>query len=185
VLEAWRRFVFDLGACRCQNIKCSGRGSRYGGGETARDSSEAEPHPRGRPALERGGDSPVGASSPRARQNLTRGGRPPLERGGVSLVRCCAPRAKRSFARGWPGLAALVGRWGRQVRGPLPLGHECVFVFCEFVCIICERNGVSPGCLGDPYGCPRQQDHHRDPTSTLILAPGTPTWSSMQGSHVV
>jgi hypothetical protein len=153
---------------------------------------------RDRKRLKRGGASPAGASSPRARRRLTRGGvqpsseaephsrgRPPLERGGVSLVRCCAPRAKRSFARGWPGLAALVGRWGRQVRGPLPLGHECVFVFCEFVCIICERNGVSPGCLGDPYGCPRQQDHHRDPTSTLILAPGTPTWSSMQGSHVV
>jgi hypothetical protein len=28
------------------------------------------------------------------------------------------------------------------------------------------------------------QDHHRDPTSILLLAPGTPTWSSLQGSHV-
>jgi hypothetical protein len=28
------------------------------------------------------------------------------------------------------------------------------------------------------------QDHHWDPTSTLILARGTPTWSSMKGSHV-
>jgi hypothetical protein len=134
--------------------------------------------PQARRRLTRGGVQPSSEAEPHSR------GRPPLERGGVSLVRCCAPRAKRSFARGWPGLAALVGRWGRQVRGPLPLGHECVFVFCEFVCIICERNGVSPGCLGDPYGCPRQQDHHQDPTLTLILAPGTPTWSSMQGSHV-
>jgi hypothetical protein len=28
------------------------------------------------------------------------------------------------------------------------------------------------------------QDHHRDPTLILLLAPGTPTWSSLQGSHV-
>jgi hypothetical protein len=26
-------------------------------------------------------------------------------------------------------------------------------------------------------------DHHRDPTLILLLAPGTPTWSSLQGSH--
>jgi hypothetical protein len=70
----WRGFVFDLGACMCQNIKCSSRGSRYRGGEPVRASSEAETHPRGRPALERGGTSPEGASDPRARWNLTRGG---------------------------------------------------------------------------------------------------------------
>jgi hypothetical protein len=28
------------------------------------------------------------------------------------------------------------------------------------------------------------QDHHRDPSLILLLAPGTPTWSSVQGSHV-
>jgi hypothetical protein len=28
------------------------------------------------------------------------------------------------------------------------------------------------------------QDHHRDPTLILILALGTLTWSSMQGSHI-
>jgi hypothetical protein len=32
--------------------------------------SGAETHPRGRQTLERGGDSPEGASSPRARQRL-------------------------------------------------------------------------------------------------------------------
>jgi hypothetical protein len=63
-------FVFDPGACKCQDIKYSGWGSRYGGGEPARASSEAKPHPRGRPALERGGTSPEGASDPRARRNL-------------------------------------------------------------------------------------------------------------------
>jgi hypothetical protein len=63
-------FVFDPGACKCQDIKCSGWGSRYGGGEPVRASSEAESHPRGRPALERGGTSPEGATSPRARRSL-------------------------------------------------------------------------------------------------------------------
>jgi hypothetical protein len=132
---AWRGFVFDSGACMCLNIKCPGRGSRCGGGEPVRASSEAEtrsrgvwpssevePCSRGRPALERGEASPKGASSPRARWNLTRGGvqpsneaephpmgHPALERGRVSLLRCCAPRAKRSFARGWLGLTVLVG----------------------------------------------------------------------------
>jgi hypothetical protein len=40
-------FVFDLRACRCQSIKCPGRGSRYGGGEPVGASSEAETRPRG------------------------------------------------------------------------------------------------------------------------------------------
>jgi hypothetical protein len=61
-------------------------------------SSEAEPHPKGRPAL---------------------------ERGGVLLVWCRAPRANLSFARGWLGLIVLVGRWGRQDRGPLLLICDC------------------------------------------------------------
>jgi hypothetical protein len=67
---AWRGFIFDLGACMCQNIKCSGRGSRYGGGEPVRASSEADTRSRGGLALERGGASPEGASSPRARRSL-------------------------------------------------------------------------------------------------------------------
>jgi hypothetical protein len=77
----------------CQNIKCSGRGSGCGSGEPARASSEAESHPRGHPALERGEVSPEGASSPRARQNPTRGGVQPLSEtksrwhGGVPLER--------------------------------------------------------------------------------------------------
>jgi hypothetical protein len=93
---AWHGFVFDLGACMCQNIKCSGRGSRYGCGEPVRASSEAEIRSRGYLALERGGASPEGRTA--------------LKQGEVSIVRCCAPRAKRSFARGWLGLTVLVGR---------------------------------------------------------------------------
>jgi hypothetical protein len=49
---AWRGFVFDLGACMCQNIKCSGQGSRCGSGEPMRASSEAESRSRGCLALE-------------------------------------------------------------------------------------------------------------------------------------
>jgi hypothetical protein len=70
----WHGFVFDLGAFMCQNIKCSGRGSRYGGGEPVRASSEAETRSRMRLALERGGALPEGATSPRVRRSLTRGG---------------------------------------------------------------------------------------------------------------
>jgi hypothetical protein len=68
-------------------------------------SSKAEPHLRGCPALERGGTSPEGASGPRARRNLTRGGvrpsseaephprgRPTLERGGTSPKGASGPR---------------------------------------------------------------------------------------------
>jgi hypothetical protein len=29
-----------------------------------------------------------------------------------------------------------------------------------------------------------EQDHHRDPTLILLLASGTPMWSSLQGSHI-
>jgi hypothetical protein len=88
-----------------------------------RASSEAESRSRGSLALERGRVSPEGASSPRARQSLARGGvqpsneaeshprgRPSLEQGGALSVWCRIPRAKRSFARGGLGLSVLVGR---------------------------------------------------------------------------
>jgi hypothetical protein len=123
--STWRGFVFDSGTCMCQNIKCSGQGSRYGGGEPVKASSKAETHPRG-------------VSGPRVRRNLTRGGVwpsseadphprgcPALERGGTSIVWSCAPRAKRSFARGWLGLTVLVGRWGHQDCGPLLPSRDC------------------------------------------------------------
>jgi hypothetical protein len=61
-------------------------------------SSEAEIRPRRRPALERGGDSPKGASGPRARWR---------SRGAAS-----GPRARRKFSRGAPRLDA---RWAAEV----------------------------------------------------------------------
>jgi hypothetical protein len=63
-----------------------------------RPSSEAEIRPRGRPALELGGDSLEGASDTRARQR-SRGAAP-------------GPRARRKSARGVPRLAA---RWDAEV----------------------------------------------------------------------
>jgi hypothetical protein len=135
-------FVFDPGACKCQNIKCSGRGSRCGGGEPARASSEAESRPRGRPTLERGGTSREEATSSRARRNLTRGGnwplseaephprgRPALERGGVLSVRRCAPRAKRSSARGW--LSRMFWWAAGATRAVVPC-HWAVIIFSVF-----------------------------------------------------
>jgi hypothetical protein len=45
-------------------------GSGCGNGKLVRASSEAESHLRGRPALERGGVSPEGASNPRTRRSI-------------------------------------------------------------------------------------------------------------------
>jgi hypothetical protein len=58
-------------------------------------SSEAEPHPRGRPALERGGTSPKGACS-LERGGASPEGHPALERGGPSPEGASNPRARRS-----------------------------------------------------------------------------------------
>jgi hypothetical protein len=112
-----RGFVSNPSACRCQNIKCSSRGSSYGGSEPMRASSEAEARPRGdqpsseaellargRPALERGEISPEGVSSPRARRGL------------VSVV--LRPSSEAVFRSRAAGPTALVGRWSHQGRGP-------------------------------------------------------------------
>jgi hypothetical protein len=64
-----------------------------------RPSSEAEPHPRGRPVLERGGTSPEGASRPRARRRL------------ASAVLC--PSSEAEFRPRVAGPTILVGRQGR------------------------------------------------------------------------
>jgi hypothetical protein len=66
---AWRGFIFDFGVCMCQNINAP-VGSGCGSGEPMRVSSEAGSRSRGCLALERGGVSPEGASSPRARRSF-------------------------------------------------------------------------------------------------------------------
>jgi hypothetical protein len=118
-----RGFVSDWGTYGCQSIKFPSRGSRYRGGEPVGASSEAEtrlrgrpaleqggPHPRGRLALERGRTSPEGAASPRAR------------RGFFSAALC--PSSEAEFRSRAARPSALVGRWGHQGRGPVPLGRD-------------------------------------------------------------
>jgi hypothetical protein len=80
-------FVSDPGACKCQNIKSPYRGSRCGGSEPVRASSEADltrggVQPSSEADLTRGGVQPSGEA------DLTRGGVQPsseadLPRGGV------------------------------------------------------------------------------------------------------
>jgi hypothetical protein len=77
-------------------------GSRYGGGGPVRSSSETEPRSRGCSALDRDMTPLEGASCPRARRNLDRGGRPASERGGTSPEGATGPRARRSFTSAAP-----------------------------------------------------------------------------------
>jgi hypothetical protein len=97
-----------------------------------------------RPAPERGGVPLEGASDPRARRNLTRGGDWPSSK--ARLYRGGPMSLERSGVPPEGGQAdCLVGR-GFVLR--VRLG-SFAFVFYEF-------KRVSPGCLGDPHGCPRQ-----------------------------
>jgi hypothetical protein len=126
-----------------------------------------------RDALERDGNSLEGAFGSRSRRGLARGGVQPSsgaesrsrvfrpssetdphsrgrsthERGGFVLRRCRTPRAERSSSRGW---------LGRLSDGPW--AHRFVLCMCLglFAFVFDEFKRVSPGCLGDPHGCPRQ-----------------------------
>jgi hypothetical protein len=73
-----------------------------------------------RPALERGKTSPEGATGPRGRRDLTRGGvRPSSE---AEVYKCGVVPLERSGIPpecGWAD--CLVGRWGHQGRGPVSL----------------------------------------------------------------
>jgi hypothetical protein len=139
-----RGFVFDPGACKCQNIKCPCRRSRCVGGEPVRASSEAEPHPRGRPAIERGGTSPEGATSPRARRRR------------ASVALC--PSSEAEFHPRVAGPTILAGRWGHQGRGPQLLGRDFLSMFLvgEFVCVLffAKVNGFPPVFWGTLIAVP-------------------------------
>jgi hypothetical protein len=107
---------------------------RFAGGSDP--SSEAEIRPRGRQALERGGDSPEGASSPRARRRL---------RGAVP-----GPRARRKFTRGVPRPAVWWATTASSGRGPFSaLGYdhaECAlwFVGLFVLLLLFFERGVFP-----------------------------------------
>jgi hypothetical protein len=129
-------------ARRCQSINVPVGGAGTGAAGLTRGgvqpSSEVEPHPRGRLALERSETSPEGASSPRARRTSPEGASSPRARQSfVSAVLC--PSSEAEFRPWVAGPTFLVGHWGHQ-------GCLC-FAFYE-------RKWVFPGFLGDPYGCP-------------------------------
>jgi hypothetical protein len=119
--EGWR----VPAGVKALNVPVGGAGT---GAECPREPRASGPHPRGRPAL---------------------------ERGGVLSARCCVPQARRSFARGCLGQLFWWAAGATRVAFML-----CVFWACEFCLCLCfvfyERKWVSPGSLGDPYGCPRQ-----------------------------
>jgi hypothetical protein len=129
----------------CQSIKCSGWWSGYGSGEPAR-------------ALERGGASPEGASDPRARRSLTRGGVWPsseaefrqygavsLERSGISPKGC--------WGRPFWWAAEVARAVGSCHQAVIAWGAICnMWVYSCFV--ICERKWVFSRLFRGPRGCP-------------------------------
>jgi hypothetical protein len=102
---------------------------------------EAASNPRARRSPARG------SSDPRVRRNLSRGGDQPtseadLYRGGaVPLERSGVPPE---------------GGWADCLTGRGSVGLFCACVLGSFAFIFYELKRVSPGCLGDPHGCPRQ-----------------------------
>jgi hypothetical protein len=97
-----------------------------------------------RESLERGGTSPKGATSPRARRNLTRWGDRsssevrfrscsvvPLERSGVS------PEVGWGWSSWWAAGAA-------RSMGPCHWAVTVCVMFCKFVCVILRKKCVFP-----------------------------------------
>jgi hypothetical protein len=100
----------------------------------------------GRPAPERGGIPLEGAPNPRARQNLTRGGdRPSSE---AKFYQCGTATLERSGVPPKGVQAACLAGCGSM---------SLTYARCQVQSFFISYEGkwVSPGCLGDPYGCPR------------------------------
>jgi hypothetical protein len=127
---------------------------------------------RARDALEQDGNSLEGALGSRSRRGLTRGGRLAPERGRVPLEGASDPRARRNLTRGgdWPLSEARLYRGspvslessgvppeGGQVDCLVDRGFVLRVRLGSFAFVFYEFKRVSPGCLGDPHGCPRQQ----------------------------
>jgi hypothetical protein len=125
-----------------------------------------------RDALERDRSSLEGVFGSRSRRGLARGVRPPPERGGFPL------EGRPTLERGRTSIEGATDPRVRQmcigaalypssrvefrprVAGPIvcrAVGPRVRFVrVFRFVCVcFYEFKRVSPGCLGDPYGCPR------------------------------
>jgi hypothetical protein len=129
-------------------------------------SSEAEPCSRGRPALDRDGTSLEGASSPRARRNPAQGGdQPPSEAG--PHPRGDQPSSEAEFYQ--RGIVPLErsgvpseGGLGRLSGGPWARGFISRAFLGSFAFVFYEGKRVLLGCLGDPYGCPRQEIYDKN-----------------------
>jgi hypothetical protein len=87
--------------------------------------SEVEFHPRGRPALERGGVSPGGASSPRARWSF-----------GVTVS---GPSCEAEFLLRGAKAGCLLGRWGYPSHGCMRCDLPLVSLFV--ILLFCEEMG--------------------------------------------
>jgi hypothetical protein len=108
-------------------------------------SSEAEIRPKGWTALERGGDSPEGAASPRATWRFAQGGSQPSSEAEIR------PRGQTALERGCP----LGGPWAFFLHRTMTMWG--VFTIYKFICVLlfCKKGGFS-WSLGDPYGHPQQ-----------------------------
>jgi hypothetical protein len=139
----WWGFTLDLGACGVPAhlmLWSGGTGAASwarGGGPTLA-SSEAEFRPRGRPALERGGVSPEGAPSPRAKWSF-----------GVAAP---GPSSEAEFRPRGAGAGCLLGRWCYSGRGCTRCGLSLVgsFAFSLF----CEKLGFPPLIRGPLWSSP-------------------------------
>jgi hypothetical protein len=114
--------------------------------------SLAESCPRVRTALERGGVSPEGASSRRARQSFAEGASSPRARRSFGVT-APGPSSEAEFCPRGAGAGCLLGRWchsGRScMRGSLTLVSSFAFL------LFCEEMGFFL-VIRDPYGCPQQ-----------------------------
>jgi hypothetical protein len=134
-------------------------GEQVWGQRPAMPSSETKTRSRGCLVPDRDGASREGGVQPsseaESRSRVVRPssetdphsrGRSTHERGGFVQRRRCTPRAERSSARGW---------LGRSSDGPWARGFVLCMCLGLFAFVFYEFKRVSPGCLGDPYGCPR------------------------------
>jgi hypothetical protein len=122
--------------------------------------SETGPRSRGRLALDRGGASRERGCPAPERGRLPLEGHPTLERDGTSLEGGDRPTSEADLY--WVALYPSSGAEFRpRVAGPIvrravrPWVCLCVCLG-SFLFIFYEFKRVSPGCLGDPYDCPRQ-----------------------------
>jgi hypothetical protein len=151
-----------------------------------RSSSEAEPHSRGRSALDRAGTSLEGGAQPPSEAESRARGRPAPERGGTSPEGVTNPQARRSFTSAAPCPSSEAGSargWlGRLLGGPWARGFISRVFLGSFAFVFYEDKRVFPGCLGDPYGCPRQSSSSSRSTARLQLPRAPNSWSAPAAS---